>query len=210
MVRPIELEERSPAQQFYDRHGYYERQDKDPRHDSTYLAWAADMTNRRRHCWEGKDPENGDRPTRWLDNRSPEYVHDYDAPTNQPCTNDHSDDPKIVGEIEWMRFIHEWGRIAPEGQRYFTEDGQLWITPTGLPMSDGRIRYAEVYFNRRPTDEKLIPGFSFRPKLALFLANAQSEARIECYDPELADLCQQVWLNVQASYGVKPWVAAAS
>lgn len=193
-------EQRTPAQQFYDTHGFYQRQTSESRLDSTYLAWAADMTNSRRHCWDGKDPDNNDAPTRWLDNRSPEYIHGWDAPTAQVCTVDHSANPKIVGEIEWMRFIHEWRRLAPEGQRYFTDDGQLWICPTGIPMSDGRVRYAEVYFNRRPKDDKDLPGFSFRPKLALFLANGQHEARIECYDPELADLCQQVWLNVQASY----------
>lgn len=197
------MTERTPAQQFYDVHGYYERQDHDPHHEATYLAWGQDMTNRRRHCFWGIDPDNDNAPTRWLDNQAPEYQHGWDAPRSQVCDKDHSDDPKIVGEIEWMRFIHEWGRLAPEGQRYFTDDGQLWIAPTGLPMSNGQLRYAEVYFNRRPTDERLLPGFSFRPKLALFLSNGTSEARIECYDHALYDLCQQVWLNVQASYEPK-------
>jgi len=203
-------EQRTPAQQFYDRNGFYERQTSEPGHEGTYLAWAADMTNRRRHCWDGKNPDKNDEPTRWLDNRAPEYIegqrlHGWDDDESwKICRVDHSDDPKIVGEIEWMRFIHEWGRIAPEGQRYFTEDGQLWITPTGLPMSDGRLRYAEAYFNRRPTDEALLPGFSFRIKIALFLSNGTGEARIECYDETLSNLCQQVWANVQASYEPVP------
>lgn len=204
------MEQRTPEQAFYDRNGYYERQSDDARHDSTYLAWAQNMTNRRRHCFDGKDPNNNDAPTRWLDMGSDEYrrrqeLHWLDDDESwKICTDDHSDDPKIVGEIEWMRFIHKWGRVAPEGQRYFTEDGQLWICPTGQPMSDGKLTYAEVYFNRRPTDEKLLPGFAFRPKLALFLANGSNFARIECYDAELFDICVAVWDLVQASYEPVP------
>jgi hypothetical protein len=210
------MNDRTPAQQFYDTHGFYQRQDTEARLDSTYLAWAADMHNSRRHCWEGKNPDKNDEPTRWLDTRAPEYIegqrlHGWDDDESwKICRVDHSANPKVVGNIEWMRFIHEWGALAPEGQRYFTDDGTLWIAPTGQPTSDGRLLYAECYFNQRPADKEALKSFSFRMKFALFLANGQEYARLECYDPELADLCQQVWLNVQASYGVKPWIAAAS
>lgn len=205
--------ERTPEQRFYDKNGYYERQTHDPHQDGTYLAWAENMTNRRRHCWNGVNPAKNNEPTRWLDHQSVDYIarqrqhrnDEYGADESwKICAEDHSSDPKIVGEIEWMRFIHEWGRIAPEGQRYFTDDGQPWICPTGQPMSDGRLMYAEVYFNLRPTDEAALRGFSFRPKLALFLANGQNFARMECYDEALFDLCLTVWHNVQVSYEPVP------
>lgn len=185
---------RTPEQLFYDRNGFYERQDYNPKHEATYLAWSHDFDNRQRHCWSGKDG------SRRLDNRAPEY--DPELGFDQPCTVDH--DPKLSGNIEWLRFIHEFGAIAPEGQRYFTEDGQLWINPVGLPMSDGRRMYAEAYFNRRPTDESLIPGFSFRLKFCLFLANGQQFARMECYDESLYDLCQKALAAVEASYEQVP------
>lgn len=206
-------EPRTPAQQFYDKNGFYARQTDEPRHEGTYLAWSQDMTNRRRHCWDGKNPDKNDEPTRWLDNRSAEYIErqrqhrddDWGADESwKICDIDHSDDPKVVGEIEWMRFIHEWGRIAPTGKRYFTDDGLLWITPTGLPMSNGQLCYAEAYFNVPPPEHHKDPGFSFRLKIVLFLNNAAGWARIECYDEKLVDLCEQVWGNVQASFEPVP------
>jgi hypothetical protein len=111
-------------------------------------------------------------------------------------------DPKRSGTVEWLRFIHEWLTVAPEGQHYFTEDGQLWIDPVGQLTSDGRRLYAETYFNRPPDrdDENGRRGFTFRPVFRLFLDNAHSYARLECYSEALTQLCDQVWANVQASY----------
>lgn len=201
--------ERTPAQVGYDERGYYDRQTVEPRHESTYLAWAADMTNRRAHCRDGRDPKTGE-PRRWLDQMAPEYIAYHDAHSwddgFEPygdwalCTVDHSDDPKRVGEIEWMRFIHTYGQLAPEGVRYFTDDGVIWIDPVGQVTSEGRRCYAEVYFNRPARRDD--PSGRFAPKFALFLANAQDYARMECYDPALTALCQQVWDAVQASYGL--------
>ena len=198
------MTDRTPAQKFYDANGYYERQDTEARLGSTFLAWGADFYNARSHCFDGKDPETG-APKRWLHYNSPELEaarRRGDDDFDQACTVDHSDNPKVVGEIEWMRFIHEWGDLAPEGQKYFTHDGLLWITPTGLPTSNnaGSVTYAEAYFNKPPANFKEDPGFSFKLKIAVFLANGQNWARIEVYDPELADLAQRVYANVQASY----------
>lgn len=186
------MTERTPAQRFYDENGYYERQtteggggpDREP------LAWAHNFNNSPRHCNNGRDG------TRYLDNRAPEYSYDRDE---NICTVDH--DPRLTGTVEWLRFIHEFMALAEPGQRYFGgDDGTLWINPTGVPMSDGRRRYAEMYFNQRPCDPKDLPAFSFRLKFAHFLANGQQESRIECYDPELVDLCEQALAKVEASY----------
>jgi hypothetical protein len=187
------MTERTPEQRFYDTNGYYERQTHDPAHESTYLAWARDFDNSPRHCWESRDG------TRTLDNRVPEYDHDLTMGENI-CTVEH--DPRLTGSPEWLRFVREYGALAPEGKRYFTDDGQLWINPTGLPTSTGRLMYAEAYFNQRPHDTRQLPGFSTRLKFAVFIANGEKYARIECYDESLLDLCQQAMLAVEASYEV--------
>jgi hypothetical protein len=62
--------------------------------------WQHTFDNRKRHCWELKDG------TRCLEGSS--------LLESPPCTTDHSADPKVVGKVEWMRFIHEVGQIMPE------------------------------------------------------------------------------------------------
>lgn len=56
--------------------------------------WEQTFDNTRRHCWQGI-------LGRFLDGAS---LLDDDA--NTICTEDHSDNPKVVGTVEWMRFIH--------------------------------------------------------------------------------------------------------
>lgn len=50
--------------------------------------WIKQFDNTQRHCWERIDG------TRFLNQGEGD------------CNKDHSDNPKVTGKVEWMRFIH--------------------------------------------------------------------------------------------------------
>lgn len=148
-------------------------------------AWARDFDNRRRHCYQGKNPDTGE-PRRWLNGKF-----------DQTCTEDH--DPKLTGDVEWLRFIRRFGKDdspfhpsdqpGPNDPRYF-----LLNETDGHTTSDGRRAYSETYLVQKGDSWGLDPVFR------VFLANAEGWARIECYDEELVGRCELALAAVEASY----------
>jgi hypothetical protein len=134
--------------------------------------------NRKRHCWNhGRLRNDG---------------------SLEPCNEDHSLDPKITGEIEWLRFIHaviakfkpdDWNGEEIEGPfkkiMYLGREGQ--VTSDGIPM------YAEVYAD----DSNKI-----EPTCKMFLNNADGWARFELYDESYIEVCYQAYEKVQSEYRV--------
>lgn len=180
--------------------GRYPRQTVEPTDRSVYLAWGRDFDNSPRHCFRGIDPDNGNAPTNWMNG------------TGERCLLDHASDDKTVGESEWMRFIHEFGQLAKaklgEKGNPFTgtdADGRnytLLIESTGAPVAggfygEGKVLWCETYLDiRKEYETKIV----FR----VFIWNERQYARIECYEPELKELCEEADLIVQASYERQP------
>lgn len=130
------------------------------------MIWAKDFDNSKRHCWPLNDG------TRTLEGHF-----------DKKCLLDHSDNPKVIGKVEWLRFIHAYsGEFnPPEGSKiHFTH---------GLRTSDGRYAYAEEYPD---TDGNL--------KFRVFLDNENGWARIECYKPEYFEMCDSAYESVVKSY----------
>jgi hypothetical protein len=68
------------------------------------MTWSHTFDNRKRHCWEMADG------TRKVDVSF----------NKQYCHQDHTADPKVVGKVEWMRFIHEVQDLFHEGESPFS------------------------------------------------------------------------------------------
>ena len=133
-------------------------------------VWGQDFNNEKRHCWYLKDG------TRYLN-----------GSFEKPCKAYHAD-PKVVGEVEWLRFIHEWLAF---GKEFVPSDdgGRLFLNSAGTYTTDGRYAYCEEYYDK---DDVL----TFR----VFLQNDEGWARIECYKPELIEQCNAAYEKVQWSY----------
>jgi len=154
----------------------------------TTPAWARDFNNERRHCWDGP---NG----RWLDSQE-----SFD--TDRLCTDEH--DPKLTGQVEWLRFVHEFGTAAkaaaianPFAPDLSTPEEGIFhlLSEQGQATSDGRITFTEAYLREKGSN------WGMEPVFRVFLANADGWARIECYDHELVGLCEQALGAVERSYG---------
>lgn len=65
-----------------------------------HCVWDRDMNVQPRHCNPGKDPDTGER-VRYID------WQDY-------CLEDHRADPKVVGTVEFLRFIWEFQKVLRE------------------------------------------------------------------------------------------------
>jgi hypothetical protein len=121
------------------------------------------------------------------------------AGTHEPCTEDH--DPKLIGQVEWLRFIHTFNDItieqnhdnpfAPGG----LTRGHYLLNETGAQTSDGRLTYSETYLRQKGKD------WGVESVFRVFLANEAGWARIECYDEEMVGFCEQALGEVERSYG---------
>lgn len=67
--------------------------------------WSHEFDSRKRHCW----PLNTGK--RVLDGSFTKF-----------CKLDHSDDPKVVGKVEWMRFIHSVGHLMGQNNPFTPSD----------------------------------------------------------------------------------------
>ena len=153
-------------------------------------AWARDFNNQPRHCWV--NVHGG----RFLDWRVAGYV----PGEMTECHTDH--DPRLVGNTEWLRFIHAFGAAAidnpfapndqpgPNDPRYY-----LFNEVDGHSTSDGRHAYCETYLLQQPQ------SWGADPVFRVFLANEAGWARIECYDEKMVGACEQALGEVERSYG---------
>jgi hypothetical protein len=150
-------------------------------------AWARDFNNQRRHCWETLD---GARRLEKIDWEADEPKH--------VCDEDH--DPKLAGQVEWLRFVHEFGALAKEAgvpSPFTSDDGRHFLLNEvdGHRTTDGRVTYAETYLRANPGDV-----WGIKPVFRVFLDNEGGWAAIECYDNDLVGLCEQALAKVEASY----------
>lgn len=161
-------------------------------------AWARDFNNQRRHCWPDRDG------ARMLDQNAAEYKRGDWEP--QPCTTEH--DPKLTGNVEWLRFIREFGRVAksfgPEDtgvpNPFGADDKRHFLLNEvdGHTTSDGRRTYCETYLRSDAQDDADLWGL--KVVFRVFLDNEAGWARIECYDEELVGECEQALAKVEESY----------
>ena len=153
-------------------------------------AWAANFNNERRHCWPLNDG------TRRLDN----IPWGSDDEEKEKCHESHEDNPKVVGKIEWLRFIHatqDLDFLSREDNPFVSDEDdaaedarkKLQLNAQTYKVPGGDIYpYAEEYW----MDGKLV--------FAVYLDNPNEKARIECYDENFVKVCEAAYKKVQESY----------
>lgn len=154
-------------------------------------AWARDFNNQRRHCWENRDG------TLTVDVWAKKVSDDLDAPMT--CDGNH--DPKLIGQVEWLRFVREFGPVAasfPHDNPFAPREDEtryaLLNEVDGHRTSDGRHTYSETYLRRSVND------WGVKPVFRVFLDNEAGWARIECYDEGYVGSCELTLAAVEASY----------
>jgi len=140
-------------------------------------VWSHIFDSRKRHCWS---MNNG---TRRLDQSAPEYDTEYwfsETPeTENICTTNHYADPRVVGKVEWLRFIHAFHSL-----------GHIWgevkIVPEGEVTASGTPAFCEVYKDFK-----------------VFLKHEEGWAIIECYNADYIVDCDTAYNRVIDEYNVE-------
>jgi hypothetical protein len=153
-----------------------------------------DMQNSRPHCWPNVDG------TRRLDVMG-------DPLSDATCTLSHADNPKDIGQVEWMRFIQTFNRVWTElghGEdtnpfidTWDNPDKRLTLNPYHTYTVNGNTYdYCEEYWIH-------IPGNTLsRLKMVfgVYLNNETGLANISCYDGKYEHAAWVAYNLVQKEY----------
>lgn len=162
----------------------------------TSPAWSVKANNESRHCWN-----LGEGKRRRLN--KVEYVDSEGYPLDDPiewCEFDHTESPKAVGKVEWLRFIHAVQEyLEPRENPFLRYDDNGDEIPNKILRLNHyfyHVPWGEEWYY--PYIEEYWVGSDL--KFAIFLDNENSRARIECYDDNLVEVCEKAWKDVQESY----------
>jgi hypothetical protein len=145
-------------------------------------VWSRMFDTSPRHCWVGKDD------VRYLDKKT--YAEGDDG----ICRVDHSGDPKVVGEVEWMRFIHAVPDVlGPEVSNPFASDGMRLLNGSAV-TSEGVVSYAETYLREHTQD------WGLDVVVRVFLNREANWARVELYDVSLVPAFEAAMQKVEETY----------
>jgi len=143
---------------------------------SPVVFWSAEFDNSRRHCWPDK-----------------EGVNRLDGDWDTICNGD--DHPAfLIGQVEWMRFIHAVNKIIREQNNIRTNDADLSeVGGFGSPTLLGRDMHSE--------DGTHWPAFEIYPDWIVFVDNEIGVVYIELHNEDLCWIADKAYDEVQAEYG---------
>ena len=159
---------------------------------SKRVVWNKDMYNALPHCMS--NTKGGPRRLwgKWED--------------DDLCIEDHSDNPKVVADVEWLRFIrtfiHIWEEKGnheennPFTDTYGNDDKRLILhSYHDFAVNNHVYPYAEEYWLRKPTS-----AGEFSLIFAVYLDNDNERANVSCFDSDYVNMCGEVYARVKEQY----------
>jgi hypothetical protein len=118
------------------------------------------------------------------------------------CHEDHTNDPKVIADIEWLRFIHAFNKIwkdeptNPFVDSYDNPKKRLVLNHYHDFSVEGHVYpYCEEYWLEKPNStskDALI--------FAIYLDNAGQKANVTCFDSDYVEVCEQAYYQVQLDF----------
>jgi hypothetical protein len=118
------------------------------------------------------------------------------------CKEDHTNNPKVTADVEWLRFIRTFIKMWPDeptdpfSDTYENKNKRLVLHSYHDFFVEGHVYpYCEEYWIVKPNSTS-----EWALIFAIYLDNDNKKSNISCFDQDYVEMCDKVYAAVQQQY----------